>query len=77
MKYYRVNDRGDMSPYYKRDGRNGKVSSPGFLVKNELYTEKELKKIIVSNLDFDIVEIKKTNVKKYSSGSRYEKGVWF
>lgn len=77
MKYYRVNNRGDMSPTFKWDGRKKKNVRTGFVLKNQLFTEREFKKLGLSWIDVDEIELKKSQVKLYPSGARYEKGVWF
>jgi hypothetical protein len=66
-----------MTPYRVYDGRKRKWVSKGFLVINELYTEKEFMRMNINDLAFDLIELKKNQVKKYSDGSRYQKGVWF
>jgi hypothetical protein len=76
MLYYRVNDNGDMLPYRVYDGRKKKWVSKGFLVINELYTEKEFMRMNINDLAFDLIELKKNQVRKYGDGTRYQKGVW-
>lgn len=76
MLYYRVNDRGDMTPYRVYDGRKKKWICKGFLVKNELYTEREFNRFNVNDLCFDLVELKKNRVRRYKDGSRFERGAW-
>ena len=73
MKYYRVNDRGDMFPYHIYNGRSKKWMGRGFLLKGQLLTPSEYQKMGVFNYHVDEIEIKKSSVKYYEDGTRYEK----
>jgi hypothetical protein len=75
MKYYKVTDRGDMSPIYAYDGRKKKTVSKGFLIKNQLLTEREYKKFRLTWREADEIELKKNRVKLYPDGLRFEKAV--
>ena len=77
MKYYRVNERGDMSSFSVYDGRKKKWINKGFMLKGQLFTEREYKKMGVIKWACDEIELKKNRVKVYSDGARYERGVWF
>lgn len=77
MKYFKVKPKYDQTKLYKR--KNGKVTYAGFLIGDELYTEKELKKLLsnciflnAKNRCFEPVEVNKNNI-YWFFGARFEK----
>lgn len=78
MKYYRVKKECDNHRLLKKD-RNGYLHFDGFLIGDELYTEKEYKKLLSSveclsenNNIFEMVYINKNNT-YFCFGARFEK----
>lgn len=57
MTYYKVKPEYDNRCYYRTLGRTHKRTLAGFLIANELLTEKERNKITVSDEYFTIVNI--------------------
>lgn len=77
MIYYRVNPEYDNTTYTRTDKRTGRRMYHGFLIGNELYTEKELENMRKDGVNdlwerkFEKVEIKKSRV-YWSFGARFE-----
>lgn len=69
MKYYRVNEKGE-DRYIFRHFTNGRQSSI-YLIKNELYTEKEREKEQIPFSYLEEVNISKKNI-YWFFGARFE-----
>lgn len=61
MKYYRVKPEYDNKTRYKFK-RGGGLEIDGIYIKNELYTEKEIKKYLGFARYVDVVEIPKSKI---------------
>jgi len=71
MLYYKVKEQYDNKRIYKRNNR-GQLAYNGFLVGNELLTQKELEKLGNVNLEwFEQVNVKKTDT-YFFFGARFQ-----